>query len=80
MSYQRANPFDVGTAERVLYDRYRKASGEAEKLEREANLLSTEAQAKRDATTRYATALKALGVELAEDGSVVEPTKDEVLE
>lgn len=58
---ERVNPFDPGSAERVLFDRYRRASGEAMKLEREASLLSTEASAKRAMADRYADALRALG-------------------
>lgn len=58
---QRVNPFDPGTAERVLFDRYRKASAEADKLEREAALSMTEARARRSSAERYAEALRALG-------------------
>lgn len=58
---QRVNPFDQGTAERVLFDRWRKAAGEATQLERDAALTMTEARAKRAAADRYAEALRALG-------------------
>lgn len=58
---QRVNPFDQGTAERVLFDRYRKAAAEANQLERDAALTMTEARAKRAAADRYAEALRALG-------------------
>lgn len=58
---KRVNPFDPGTAERVLFDRYRKAAAEAARLEQEAGLLATEASAKRTAADRYAEALRALG-------------------
>jgi len=58
---ERVNPFDQGTAERVLFDRWRKASSEAQQLERDAALTMTEARAKRAAADRYAEALRALG-------------------
>lgn len=61
MARQRVNPFDQGTAERVLFDRFRKAAAEAEKLEREAALAATAARAERDRAERYAEALRALG-------------------
>lgn len=57
----RLNPFDQGTPERVLFDRYRRAIAEAEVLEREAALAMTEARAKRAAADKYAQALRALG-------------------
>lgn len=58
---QRVNPFAQGSAERVLFDRYRRASAEADKLEREAALSMTEARAKRAMAESYAKALRALG-------------------
>lgn len=58
---QRVSPFGIGTAERVLHDRYRKATAAAEKLEREAAISMTEAKAQRAAAERYAEALRALG-------------------
>lgn len=61
MSRQRVNPFDQGTAERVLFDRYRKSTLEAEGLEREAALASTAGKAARSAAERFAEALRALG-------------------
>jgi len=61
MSRQRVNPFDQGTAERVLFDRYRKATLEAEANEREAATYATGARAQRSAAERYAEALRALG-------------------
>lgn len=61
MGRQRINPFDQGTAERVLYDRYRKADAAARKAERERDLATTEADAHRAAADRYADALRALG-------------------
>ena len=61
MRRQRVNPFDQGTAERVLFDRYRKATGEAESLEREAAVAMTSAKAHRASAERYAEALRALG-------------------
>lgn len=61
MTRARVNPFDMGTAERVLFDRYRKATAEAEILEREAALAMTTAKALRAAAERYAEALRALG-------------------
>lgn len=61
MSRARVNPFDQGTAERVLFDRYRKATAEAEEHERQAALAMTTAKAQRSAAERYAEALRALG-------------------
>lgn len=61
MSRARVNPFDQGTAERVLFDRYRKAASEATAFEREAALAMTEARARRSASEKYAEALRALG-------------------
>ncbi len=61
MGRQRINPFDPGTAERVLYDRYRRADQAACKAERERDLATTEAAAHRSAADRYAEALRALG-------------------
>lgn len=61
MGRQRVNPFDPGTAERVLFDRYRKATANAETSERAAALFMTEARAERSAAERYAEALRALG-------------------
>lgn len=68
MARERINPFDPGTAERVLFDRYRKASGEAEKLEREVSTLTTEASAKRAAADKYKDALLALGCDKVFEG------------
>lgn len=61
MARQRVNPFDQGTAERVLYDRYRKADREAQAAERSRDLYAADALAHRDSATRYADALRALG-------------------
>jgi hypothetical protein len=61
MARQRVNPFATGTAERVLYDRFRKAKLAAEAAERAAALAATEGQAYRAAAERYAEALRALG-------------------
>jgi len=61
MTRKRVNPFAQGTAERVLYDRYRRATGEAERLERAAALDMTAARAARSTAERYAEALRALG-------------------
>ncbi len=61
MSRPRVNPFDQGSPERVLFDRYRKDIAEAELLERDAALAMTTARAKRSAAERYAEALRALG-------------------
>lgn len=61
MSRARVNPFDHGTAERLLFDRYRKATAEAELLEREAAIAMTTARAQRAAAERFAEALRALG-------------------
>lgn len=61
MARIRVNPFDQGSAERVLFDRYRKATAEALENEKQAAILMTEARAKRAAAERYADALRALG-------------------
>lgn len=61
MVRQRVNPFAQGTAERVLFDRYRKATAEAEQNERAAALAMTTAKAQRSSAERYAEALRALG-------------------
>lgn len=61
MARPRTNPFDQGTAERVLYDRYKKATADADKLEREAAITMTAARAQRSSADRYAEALEALG-------------------
>lgn len=61
MTRPRVNPFDQGTPERILFDRYRKAVAEAEHLERDAAVTMTEAKAWRASADRYAEALRALG-------------------
>lgn len=61
MPRPRVNPFDPGTAERVLFDHYRKAKVAAEAAERAAALAATEGQAYRAAAERYAEALRSLG-------------------
>lgn len=61
MSRHRVNPFDQGTAERVLFDRYRKTTAIAEKQEQAAATFATDARANRSSAERYAEALRALG-------------------
>ena len=61
MTRQRINPFDQGTPERVIYDRYRKATAEAVGHERQAAIAMTTAKAERASAERYAEALRALG-------------------
>ena len=61
MGRQRVNPFDQGTAERVLFDRYRKSDAAARKAERERDLASADADAHRAAANKFADALRALG-------------------
>lgn len=61
MARHRVNPFDQGTAERVLFDHYRRNAAAAEKAEKAAALAGTEGQAHRAAAERYAEALRALG-------------------
>ncbi len=58
---QSVSPFKMGSAERVLHDRYRKATSAAEVKEREAALAMTEARAQRAQAESYAQALRALG-------------------
>ncbi len=61
MGRQRVNPFDLGTAERVLYDRYRAAAKVATQCLNAASRYQIDASAHRDAANRYAEALRALG-------------------
>jgi len=61
VSRRRVNPFDPGTAERTLYDRYRKHDAAARAAERARDQASVEADAQRAAADRYADALRALG-------------------
>lgn len=61
MARQRINPFDQGTAERVLFDRYRKSDAAARKAERERDLAAADADAHRAAANKFADALWALG-------------------
>ncbi len=61
MGRQRVNPFDTGSAERVLYDRYRRADAAARKAERERDLAAADADAHRAAANKFADALRALG-------------------
>lgn len=61
MTRQRVNPFDPGTAERVLFEHYRKHKAAAEAAEKAAALASTKGQAHRSAAERYAEALRSLG-------------------
>lgn len=61
MSRQRVNPFDQGSAERVLFDRYRKATATALEQERAAARYMTDAKANRASAEQYAKALRALG-------------------
>ncbi len=57
----RVNPFPIGSAERVLFDRYRRANAAAKAAERAEMLARTEAQGYRAQADRYAEALRALG-------------------
>lgn len=61
MPRKRVNPFDQGTAERVLFERYRKAMAACTAAEKAAALAATEGQAYRAQAERYAEALRALG-------------------
>lgn len=61
MKRQRVNPFPNGSAERVLFDRYRRANLAAIAAERAEMLARTEAQGYRAQADRYAEALRALG-------------------
>ena len=47
MGRQRVNPFDPGSAERVLFDRYRKSDAAARKAERERDLADDKRSAAR---------------------------------
>lgn len=61
MSRTRVNPFPTDSAERVLFDRYRRATASAVAAERTEMLARTEAQGYRAQASRYAEALRALG-------------------
>lgn len=61
MSRPRVNPFETGTAERLLYDRFRKARAAAVKAAYARDLAATEASAYDAAATKYAEAIAALG-------------------
>jgi len=61
MPKPRVNPFAQGTAERTLFDHFRKNKVAAEAAEKAAAIASTEGQAYRAAAERYAEALRALG-------------------
>lgn len=58
MGRQRVNPFDPGTAERVLFDRFRRSDLAAKAAERARDLASAEADAYRAAATKYAAAAR----------------------
>ncbi len=57
----RINPFDRGSAEHVLFDRYRRALAAAKLAERDYILAKTEADDHHAKANRYADALRALG-------------------
>lgn len=61
MPRERINPFDQGTAERTLFDRYRKHTRAAQIAERERDLFTAEAEAHYAAADKFAKALRALG-------------------
>lgn len=61
MGRQRVNPFDTGSAERLLYDRYRKATALALQQERARDGFAVDAAANRAKAEEYAKALRALG-------------------
>lgn len=61
MPRQRVNPFETGTAERLLFDRFRKARAAGDKAARVRDMAATEADAYDAAATKYAEAIAALG-------------------
>jgi hypothetical protein len=61
MARARVNPFDQGTAERTLFDHYRKASAIARQSEDAAARYAVHGQANRAKAEEYAKALRALG-------------------
>jgi hypothetical protein len=61
MARERVNPFDQGTAERTLFDRYRKHTREAQCSARSRDLYAADAEAHRAAADKFADALRALG-------------------
>lgn len=61
MSRQRINPFDLGSAERVLFGRYRKSDANARNAERHRDLAAADAEAHRAAANKFVDALRALG-------------------
>lgn len=58
---QRINPHDRGTAEHTLFNSYRRAKLESERLQNTADHYSVEAGAQRAKAAHYAKALAALG-------------------
>jgi hypothetical protein len=61
MAKTRVSPFPQGSAERVLHDRFRRATAAAEAKFREAGLAMTEGRARHAEAEKYAEALRALG-------------------
>jgi hypothetical protein len=61
MAKPRLNPFDRGTPEWTIYDRFRKATATAATLEKQAAVAMTTARAERASAERYAEALRSLG-------------------
>ena len=55
------HPHKQGTPERILYDRWRRASTDAKRLEDQAAAIAIEAGALRAKADHYAKALDALG-------------------
>jgi hypothetical protein len=70
MTRNRINPFRQGEPEHTLFANYRREKMKAEKLEREAELIFTDAAAARAKAEKYAEALRALG-----QGDKVTPLK-----
>lgn len=61
MPRPRVNPFETGSAERLLYDRFRKARAAAAKAAQVRDMAATEADAYGAAAAKYAEAIVALG-------------------
>ena len=61
MASRRVNPFEQGTAERLLFDRYRKATAAAKAARQTEFLARTEADGYEAQANKFADALRSLG-------------------
>lgn len=61
MTRPRINPFPKGSAEHLLFDRWRRSNARATELQAQANQLQTDADAEKAKADHYVRALEALG-------------------